>query len=376
MASGFAPEFLILVGIDIFLGASILTVLLDRYYPGPYPYILEGAALIGFLELVSGPSFLTSLSSELQFWYSFIYAMIAVLALFATNLYLLFLRRRPFESAVLAICGTVPAGLGVLYFTSAFVNGLTVSLPLVPEIPIEGVYAMFGLSIALVVFSLVVFGRRARRVVEPEPESEEQREEPIPARVVGSSVQLSLIAEKTESQRPPASSESPTETAAKPEVMPARTAPAAAEAPVEVRGDAGGATRVGPVGPAVAAAQQKAGAPRAKQGAAPKPYPDFQSSGTVLVEKPGEPTYRERLLDSMRFLEKAVDHPVRIDPSSLGDTFKEVTRAYLTPAGMVIAEDRVGKTVAMSLLDLPTDEALKVMTDAMREVGGSRVRER
>jgi hypothetical protein len=160
MASGFAPEFLILLGIDIFLGASIFTVLLDKHFPAPLPYVLEGASLIGFAELTAGPSFLNSFSLELQFYYSFAYAMISVLTLFATNLYLLFLRRRPFESAVLGICGTVPAGLGILYFTSAFVNGLTLSLPLVPVIPIEGVYAMFGLSIALVVLSLVFFRRR------------------------------------------------------------------------------------------------------------------------------------------------------------------------------------------------------------------------
>ncbi|MDG6988687.1 MAG: hypothetical protein JRN21_05100 [Nitrososphaerota archaeon] len=162
MTSGFAPEFLILIGIDIFLGASILTVLLDRHFPAPYPYVLDAAALIGFAELVSGPSLLTSLSTELQFYYSFAYAMLSVLTLFATNLYLLFVRRRPFESAILATCGTIPSGLGVLYFTSAFVNGLPVSLPFVPVIPIEGVYALFALSIGLVVFLLVVFGRKAK----------------------------------------------------------------------------------------------------------------------------------------------------------------------------------------------------------------------
>lgn len=162
MASGFAPEFLILVGIDIFLGASILTVLLDRHFPTALPYILEGAALVGFGELMAGPTFLDSFSPALQFYYSFTFALLSVLTLVATNLYLLFVRRRPFESALLGICGTIPAGLGILYFTSAFVNGMTVSLPAVPKVPIVGIYVMFGLSLALVVFSLIVFGRGFR----------------------------------------------------------------------------------------------------------------------------------------------------------------------------------------------------------------------
>ena len=178
MASGFAPEFLILAGIDIFLGSSILTVLLDRHFPGPLPYILEGGALVGFAELIAGPAFLTSFSIELQFYYSFIFAMLSVLTLLATNLYLLFMRRRPFESGLLAICGTIPAGLGILYFTSAFVNGVTLSLPLVPAVPIQGVYAMFGLSVALIAFSLVVFGRNRRPSPGAEP-TKELEEEPV-----------------------------------------------------------------------------------------------------------------------------------------------------------------------------------------------------
>jgi hypothetical protein len=179
MASGFAPEFLILAGIDIFLGSSILTVLLDRHFPGPLPYILEGGALVGFAELIAGPAFLTSFSIELQFYYSFIFAMISVLTLMAINLYLLFMRRRPFESGLLAICGTIPAGLGVFYFTSAFVNGMTLSLPLTPAIPIQEVYAMFGLSVALIAFSLAVFGRSRRP--SPAAESREKlEEEPVP----------------------------------------------------------------------------------------------------------------------------------------------------------------------------------------------------
>ena len=86
--------------------------------------------------------------------------MISVMTLFAINLYLLFLRKRPYESAMVGVFATVPSALGVLYFTSVFVNGLTVGLPIVPIVPIEGVYVLFGLSVGLIVFSLVVFGRR------------------------------------------------------------------------------------------------------------------------------------------------------------------------------------------------------------------------
>ena len=345
MASGFAPEFLILLGIDIFLGASILTVLLDRHFPGPYPYVLEGAALIGFAELMSGPSFLTSLSTELQFWYSFIYAMIAVLSLFGTNLYLLFLRRRAFESAILGICGTVPAGLGILYFTSAFVNGLTVSLPLIPAIPIEGVYAMFGLSIGLVVFSLVVFGRRKTA---PSPLRERPIMSPIITRASGEASQLVMVEQpspKIEVATPAAPSDSGTD-----------------ESTPQYQ-------------------NQTSQKPDATEAAGPSPggddraLPSMEAGGvlsteTVLVKKVEQTDYSKRLLDAIRFFEKAVDHPVRFDPKLLQGTIKGARKAYLTPAGMMMVEDSSGKMITMSLVDISTEEALKVMREVMKEIKG------
>ncbi len=372
MASVFAPEFLILVGIDIFLGASILTVLLDRHFPTPLPYVLEGAALIGFAELASGPSFLTSLSAELQFWYSFIYAMISVLTLFATNLYLLFLRRRPFESAVLAICGTVPSGLGVLYFTSAFVNGLTVSLPLVPVVPIEGVYAMFGLSIALVVFSLVVFGRRARKVAEPA--GEKRLEEPIIAR--GASAQQVVVTGEGGHTSSAQGSASVTPSMREPESLTPASADSNHASPSQSPGAVSepAQARARPDGEEGLRAQKASRSePPAVNSSAREGSPSLE---TVLVKKNEEPTYRQRLVDSMKFLEKAVDRPVKIDPNLVRSALLGAKSAYLTPGGTLMVEDSSGRTLSLSLMDLSTDEALKVMAAVMREIEGSASRGR
>jgi hypothetical protein len=354
MASGFAPEFLILLGVDIFLGASILTVLLDRHFPAPLPYVLEGASLIGFAELMAGPTFLNSFSQELQFYYSFAYAMISVLTLFATNLYLLFLRRRPFESAVLAICGTVPAGLGILYFTSAFVNGLTLSLPLVPVIPIEGVYVMFGLSIALVVFSLVFFGRRVKQEKAPEA-TEKKQEEQVVVRSASGPDEVLLMGRE-------------------PETGPRPAPPAASGTPAAEPRSPGGAARAEGLEPQAQTRTDPGPTPEGPQRSTgdtpPGPRRTVQRGGTVLVEKPGEPTYAQRLVESMRFLEKAVDKPVKIDPGLLVGAIPNVKRAYLTSAGMIMAEDRDGRPSTLSLMDLSTDQALNIMSQVMRTLGG------
>jgi len=160
VTSGFAPEFLILIGIDVFLGASILTVLLDELFPAALPYILEMGALIGFGELLIGPSYVSNFPSELRFYYSFTYAVVSVMTLFGMNLYLLFLDWHPQASATVAVFGTMPSALGVLYFASAFVNGNSISLPMMPVISIEWIYVLFGISVLLILVVLVVFGRR------------------------------------------------------------------------------------------------------------------------------------------------------------------------------------------------------------------------
>jgi hypothetical protein len=364
MASGFAPEFLILLGIDIFLGASILAVLLDKHFPTPLPYVLEGAALIGFAELMAGPTFLTSFSQELQFYYSFAYAMISVLTLFATNLYLLFLRRRPFESAILGICATIPSSLGILYFTSAFVNGLSLSLPLVPVIPIEGVYALFGISIGLVVFSMVVFGRR--KPVEPVSVQERSVMDPIISRATPDNGQVLLTEAPAQSGQGEAVTEAAT---AQPEGVSGSVA-----SPAERRSDVAGKGDHHGGGDGVGLPSGVTGASHAGSEASPiesrKDEETRQPSGTVLVKRVERTEYAKRLVDSIKFFEKAVDHPVRIDPSILGGTLKGARKAYLTPSGMLMVEDKGGRSISLSLLDLSTDEALQVMREAMKDLKG------
>lgn len=362
MASGFAPEFLILVGVDIFLGASILTVLLDRHFPSPLPYILEGASLIGFAELMAGPSFLTSFSQALQFYYSFTYAMISVLTLFATNLYLLFLRKRPFESAVLGICGTIPAGLGILYFTSAFVNGLSLSLPLVPVIPIQGVYAMFGLSIGLVVFSLVVFGRKLRAPSSGEGSEEKEEEAPVINRNAPQGSQVVLV-----DSPPPVLTPAPQP--AKPTVPSAGSNPPAPEGKGRAgpgQGDVPASGPSGHVSLASASSEPRAPEQRARKPAATA---SVENAGTLLLNEE-RAEYVKRLKDSIKFFEKAVGRPLSIDPKLLGGTVKEAKKAYLTSAGMLMVEDSKGKLASFSLMDISTEEALQVMREAMKELKG------
>lgn len=389
MASGFAPEFLILIGVDIFLGASILTVLLDRHFPVSLPYILDAGAMVGFGELLSGPSFISALSTNLQFYYSFAYALISVLTLFSLNLYLLFLKRRPFESAILGVFATVPASLGMLYFTSAFVNGLPVSLPLIPVIPIEGVYALFGLSVALIIFSLLFFGRKLSREEVTGEWQEPMTEEPVPARLAPSAdvgevpkqeelVAAYLGANSTAEAGMSLSAPAQTQVPVEPEPSPAMTpSPSAASFAAAAPGHS--ASDFLPEG---ARPAENPGATDVPLHGSVTLNAEAAGLASMTVEETEAPSnegerevFLQRLISSVKFFETVVDRPIRFDPQVIGDSFSGFAGASLIPGGIVRLEGSDGNDVCVPLSSFAIDEAIRIMKEAAKslpEVGGRR----
>ena len=163
MTVPFPPQFFILLGIDVFLGEAILTVMFDEHFPTGLPYILEASALLGFVQLVLGPQYLTGYPTEVQFYYCMAYAIIAVASVLASNLYLAFVRGRMRLGGFFAIAGSIPSCLFLAFFASAFVNGVSVPLPLLPLMPLSVIYAaFFGATIIIIVaMVIIVRGKRA-----------------------------------------------------------------------------------------------------------------------------------------------------------------------------------------------------------------------
>ena len=163
MLEGFAPQFFLLIGIDIFLGASIVTVLLDDHFPGGLPYILELGAFVGFAQLLLGPSFPATFSTTLQFYYCFAYSVLAALSVLGANLLLLFVKRKIFSSGFVAIVATAPSFLANLFFASAYVNGLSLELPILPVLPISWIYVIFFLTAALLLTLMIGVAYQAKK---------------------------------------------------------------------------------------------------------------------------------------------------------------------------------------------------------------------
>jgi hypothetical protein len=156
MAAVFAPQFFLLIGIELFLAGSIVTTLLEDYYPESLPYILDVGAFVGLIQLWFGPNYLSGLNEVLQFYYCIGFAVIALLSLVGANLYLFLAKRRAFLSGVFGLVVTVPACLVLLFFGSAYVNAIPVTLPPLPVLSWTEVYVLFFAS-AVILFSAMAF---------------------------------------------------------------------------------------------------------------------------------------------------------------------------------------------------------------------------
>jgi hypothetical protein len=87
------PEFFILLGLDLFLATSMLTCLLDKYFPWQLPYLCQLASLVGFGQLLVSREFLVFFDEYMRFWYSLTYLVIALATIVAINVYLGFMKK-------------------------------------------------------------------------------------------------------------------------------------------------------------------------------------------------------------------------------------------------------------------------------------------
>ena len=171
MTPPFPPQLFILLGVDIFLGGSVLTVMFDDHFPTGLPYVMDFGALAGFIQLVLTPQYLTGFPEDVQFYACAVYAAIAVLAVVGTNLYVVFTRGERMLGGVLALPATIPSVLVTVFFVSAYLNEVQVALPTAPLLPWEVVWGAFFGASALILMAMVIAARR--KGISPQPVEEQ-----------------------------------------------------------------------------------------------------------------------------------------------------------------------------------------------------------
>lgn len=113
-----APEFFVVLGIDIFLAVSIVSAILDRQLSSILQYLFQGAAGGGLAELLFGEG----LTASARVWAGIIYLALALSSLVGVNIRLAIVRRRTSIAPIFSQMMTVPVIMVSALFLSSFLQ--------------------------------------------------------------------------------------------------------------------------------------------------------------------------------------------------------------------------------------------------------------
>lgn len=107
-----------MLGINVFLAASLITALLDRYLPSILQYLFQGAAGAGLGELLLNQE----ASSATRVWASIVYLALALSSLVGLNIRLAIVRRGMNIASIFSQMMTVPVVMISALFLSTFLE--------------------------------------------------------------------------------------------------------------------------------------------------------------------------------------------------------------------------------------------------------------
>ena len=181
MIPPFPPQLFILLGVDVFLGGSVVAVIFDEHLPTALPYLFDFGSMIGFLQLVFVSRYITTYSVALQFYYCAAFAAVAVVSVLGANLYVALVAKKVKAGLLFAAMASVPFSLTCLYLLSAFVNGISVTLPRLPFVSWTVVWGAFIAASAVLVLAAVAVNRADRSSVPADPRPDIQASQGAPA---------------------------------------------------------------------------------------------------------------------------------------------------------------------------------------------------
>lgn len=152
MQSSIQPEFFALLGVNVFLATSLLTCLLDKYFPAMVPYVYQLAALTGFGQLLISREFLPVFADYMRFWYCFVYFIVAISNVIALNVYLAFFEKLKLISKAFLGSVTVPAVLASVFFIFNYASVSSHPFVVIPAISLDNVFFL------ILVFDIMVLG--------------------------------------------------------------------------------------------------------------------------------------------------------------------------------------------------------------------------
>lgn len=151
-----------LIGIDVFLGTSVLTCILDKHFSDKLTYLYQLLGLAGFGQLLVTNRFIDYFPDSMRFWYSFIYLGIALGNVMLLNGYLYFYKRKDTVAKFFLAIGTAPSIIASTLFLNGYASEAPYSIIPLPSLPLE----LMFLSVLTVDTLLIGLGLYA--MVKPE----------------------------------------------------------------------------------------------------------------------------------------------------------------------------------------------------------------
>ena len=150
MAAPLLPEFLGILGIDVFLVLSILACMFD--FPVFIQYVYHISAYVGFLQLWIDYAF--AFAEETRFLICTAYLVIGLANIIFVNGYVGIREKRTLWTTTFLCAVTVPTTLISFSAVSWYVNRIVISLPVLPLIPVEAIAAVLVLCAIVLAVSL------------------------------------------------------------------------------------------------------------------------------------------------------------------------------------------------------------------------------
>jgi hypothetical protein len=172
LAAPLLPEFLGVLGVDVFLVLSILTCLFD--FPVFLQYVYHVSAFVGFGQLWIG--FLVGFSEETRFLICVGYLVIGLANVVVVNGYIGSRDKRVFWTTAFLSSITVPLILISFSAMSYYVNRVAIALPLLPLIPPEAIAAILLVCGIVLAISLLLPSFIWKPTPAPPPVTKKARE--------------------------------------------------------------------------------------------------------------------------------------------------------------------------------------------------------
>jgi len=152
LAAPLLPEFLGVLGIDVFLVLSILTCMFD--FPAFIQYVYHISAFVGFGQIWIIYAF--AFSEETRFLIYIAYLLIGLANIIFVNAYINARDKKIFWTTAFLCSVTIPFLLISFSAASYYVNRVAISLPLLPLISPEAIMAILAICAIVLAISLLL----------------------------------------------------------------------------------------------------------------------------------------------------------------------------------------------------------------------------